>query len=190
MACIFLISDPHFGQASMLNFKKADGTPLRPFATVEEMDETMASNWNSVVRPQDKIYCLGDVVMKKQQLDILKRLNGHKRLVRGNHDIFETKEYMKYFEDIYGVRVLDDMILSHIPLHPNSITKRYNTNVHGHLHSGFVADKDGLPDGRYFSVCVEKINFTPISLEDLRIRIKEQKEKYPPIYATDMKGPD
>lgn len=189
MACIFLVSDPHFGQASMLGFKKADGSLLRPFASLEEMDETMVTNWNSVVRPQDKIYVLGDVVMRKPQLSILTRLNGHKRLVRGNHDIFETKEYMKYFEDIYGVRVLDDMILSHIPLHPDSITKRYKINVHGHTHSGIVKDKDGNPDGRYFCVCVEQINFTPISLEDLRLKIKEHQEKYPPIYAYSEKGP-
>lgn len=190
MSCVFLISDLHFGQESMCKFLREDGTKLRPWNTAAEMDEALIENWNNVVRPQDKIYVLGDIVMRKENMPILKRLNGHKRLVRGNHDIFATKEYSKYFEDIYGVRVLEDIILSHIPLHGDSITKRYNVNVHGHLHAGFVKDKNGLPDSRYFNVSVEQIDYTPISLEDLRIKIKEKKEQYPPVYTCFQKGAD
>lgn len=190
MAYIFLISDPHFGHDGVCKFLREDGTKLRPWDNANEMDEALIKNWNEIVRPQDKIYILGDVSMRKENLSILKRLNGHKRLVRGNHDIFDTKEYLKYFDDIYGVRVLEDMILSHIPLHGNSITNRYNVNTHGHLHAGFVKDTNGLPDSRYFNVSVEQINYTPISLEDLRIKIKEKKDQYPPVYTCFQKGAD
>lgn len=165
MTAVYLISDTHFGHANILGFKRADGSPLRPgFTCVEEMDEHMVECWNSVVRPQDKVYHLGDVVFKSPGLDILKRLNGHKRLVRGNHDIYPTKDYMKYFEEIYGVRVFKEVILSHIPLHFDHMRKVLN--VHGHLHSNIVRLPDSRPDPRYRSVCVEMINYTPITLEE------------------------
>jgi len=191
MACIFFISDPHFSHQNICKFLRDDGTKLRPFESAEEMDEAMIKNWNEVVRPQDKIYVNGDVCMKDKELEILKRLNGHKRLVRGNHDISDTKVYMKYFEEIYGVRVFDDFILSHFPIHPDSITKRYKTNVHGHIHYNIVKDINGVPDGRYFNICVEHINYTPISLEDMRKQIADWQDKYPPVYKHDyIKGAD
>jgi calcineurin-like phosphoesterase family protein len=98
----------------------------------------------------------------------VKRLNGHKRLVRGNHDIFKTKDYLQAgFDEIYGVRSFDSMILSHIPLHPRSIKKGW-TNVHGHLHLNVEQFGWGP---QYFNVSVEQINYTPISLEEVRKRI-------------------
>lgn len=164
----FLISDTHFGHKNIITFKKEDGTPLRDFSTVEEMDEHMVSCWNSVVKSSDCVYHLGDVVINRRCLPILSRLNGRKKLIRGNHDLFHLKDFTPYFEDVYGVYVLKDMILSHIPLHPECITSRFGTNVHGHLHGNVMNDP------KYISVCVEQIAYTPISLEDLKVKIKEQ----------------
>lgn len=164
----FLISDTHFGHSNIITFKRADGTPLRDFKTVEDMDEHMVERWNSVVKPSDCVYHLGDVVINRRCLPTVGRLNGRKKLVRGNHDLFKLKDYTPYFEDVYGVYVLKDMILSHIPLHPECITTRFGTNVHGHLHSNVMKDP------KYISVCVEQINYTPISLEELKLKIKEQ----------------
>ena len=133
------------------------------------MDDEMIARWNSVVRPRDKVYHVGDVAMRKHQLAILNRLNGRKRLVRGNHDIFPTKFYLPYFEDIYGVRVFEDMILSHFPLHPESVKERWH-NVHGHVHNNVPFDHFGP---KYFNACVEYHNYTPIALEDIRARLRK-----------------
>lgn len=169
-ATTYVISDTHFNHANILTFRNEAGALLRPeFSCVEEMDETMVERWNKVVRPQDKVYHLGDVTMKAPGLGILKRLNGHKRLVRGNHDIFKTKQYMQYFEEIYGVRVLEDMIFSHIPLHADSIKERWLANVHGHTHNNHP---QGFMGSRYYNVSVEMIDYTPISLEELKQRIR------------------
>ena len=179
MSNIFLISDTHFGHSNILTFTDNEGKRLREFDTVEEMDELMVQRWNSVVRPQDKVYHLGDVVMHKRALPILARLNGEKVLIKGNHDKEKISEYLKYFKDVRGTHQFDGMILSHIPIHPNSLA-RWGTNVHGHLHSNFVTiyknyyDDEPLPDHRYFCVSVEQINYTPISLEDLKLKIKER----------------
>ena len=169
---IFFISDTHFGHEGVCNFLRKDGvTKLRPFSCAQEMDEVLVQNWNSVVKPGDRVYHLGDVAMKKVHLSTVDRCNGKKVLVKGNHDIFEAKEYLKYFEDIRGVYVLParDGILSHIPLHNESVT-RFKVNIHGHLHEGEIHDP------HYFSVCCENINYTPIAYEDLKLRIKQKRE--------------
>jgi calcineurin-like phosphoesterase family protein len=174
MPAIWLVSDTHFGHEKCCTvFKRPDGSPLRPFASAEEMDEEMVRRWNERVRPSDKVYHLGDVVINRKSLTILERLNGKKRLIRGNHDIFPIEDYQKYFDEIYGVRVLDDIILSHIPLHPASITFRFGTNVHGHLHA------NDLEDPRYLNVCVEHTDFAPISLEEVHTRIQAKRDRFP-----------
>lgn len=165
MPNIFFISDTHFGHSNILTFNRNDGTPLRSFVSIEEHDEHLIKCWNDTVRPQDKIYHLGDVVINRRCLPILSRLNGHKRLVRGNHDVFRTSEYMEYFEEIYGCRVIDRMIFTHIPIHADCMA-RFTANVHGHLHS------NTMDDVRYLNVSCEQVNYTPISLDEIREGLK------------------
>lgn len=189
----FVISDTHFGHTnSWEKFKLPNGDPLRPFTSTEEMDETMVERWNDVVRPQDTVYHLGDVVINKKSLHHVKRLNGKKRLIRGNHDIFKDADYREVgFDSLYGVRVfVDKFILSHIPLHPDCITDRFKVNVHGHTHSNRVMwqKTPGLGeltiDPRYYCVCVEHTNYEPLSFEEVETRIKARWE------ATGYDGPD
>lgn len=182
--CLFLTHT--FGHASTWEkFKNSHGMPLRPFSSTEEMDEFMVEKHNSVVGENDRVFFLGDVVIAKRHLQTIKRLKGKKRLIRGNHDIFKDELYREVgFEQIHGVRVFDDFICSHIPLHPDSITTRFKTSVHGHLHGNRVMRADGKDiDPRYFSVCVEQINYTPISYDDLVSAIKKQHEdhNYQPV---------
>lgn len=153
------------------------------------MDEALVSRWNAVVRPFDKVYLLGDVVISRKNLVTVGRLNGKKRLIAGNHDLF-ARDYPAYFDEIHGVKVWGkreigfDMIMSHVPLHKACITARFGTNVHGHLHANRVEMKKHgwLPDfkwnrkidPRYLNVCCEQTNYTPISFEEVRSRIEAQ----------------
>lgn len=200
----FVISDTHFSHTnSWAKFKRTDGTPLRPFNSNEEMDEAMVERWNAVVMPGDTVYHLGDVAIAKRGLEFVRRLNGRKRLIRGNHDIFRDSDYRDVgFEQIHGVRVfVDKFILSHIPLHPDCVTDRFRVNVHGHLHANEVMrtvknpDYDpeasiwfgpyvSVPDPRYLCVCVEHTDFAPISFEEVERRIAER------WAATGYQGPE
>jgi calcineurin-like phosphoesterase family protein len=171
MTNIWLISDLHLGHANICKFLRQDGTKVRPWDDPNEMDEAIIANWNSVVKPEDRVYNLGDCVINRRHLHLLSRLNGKKRLIRGNHDIFRTADYLDHFDEIYGVRVLDDMILSHYPLHPESVNRP--TNVHGHLHH------NDIDDGLYYNVCVENIGYTPVAIEDLRKLIAVKKALFP-----------
>ena len=174
MPAVFLVSDTHFGHAGVCRFTQADGvTKLRPWTDPAEMDEAMVKAWNERVRPNDKVYHLGDVVINRKALPILDRLNGDKVLIRGNHDIFQDADYNKYFRSLRGVHVMNGMILSHIPIHEESLG-RFGVNIHGHLHANRVM-KDGVIDTRYHCVCVEQTpDFAPILFEDVLKRITEE----------------
>jgi calcineurin-like phosphoesterase family protein len=151
----YIVSDTHFGHANALTFMRGDGNPLRPFSSVEEMDETIIQNWNSVVRPTDKVIHLGDVVINKKFLPILNRLNGKKKLIMGNHDEASVETYREYFYDVKAYRVFDAAIMSHVPIHTAQLG-RFSANVHGHLHSNFVNKDDGVTrDYRYYNVSID-----------------------------------
>ena len=177
MPSVFLTSDTHFGHAGVTRFLRDDGTKLRPWDSVEEMDEEMVKRWNETVKPTDKVYHLGDVVINRKALSIMHRLNGDKVLIKGNHDIFRLDEYTQHFRDIRGYHVMNGMILSHIPVHPEQL-RRFGCNIHGHLHSNRVMFDDPvmgeIVDPRYYSVCVEQTEFRPILFEDVLKRIQEQ----------------
>jgi calcineurin-like phosphoesterase family protein len=178
MPAVFLVSDTHFGHAGVCKFMRNDGvTKLRPWNNPEEMDEEMVKRWNETVRPNDKVYHLGDVVINRKALSIMRRLKGDKVLIRGNHDIFRLEDYTPFFRDIRGYHVMNGMILSHIPIHEESLG-RFGTNIHGHLHANRVmkVDKYGTSwiDPRYHCVCVEQTDFRPILFEDVLKRIREE----------------
>jgi len=169
VANTFLISDTHFGHHGVTKFTRSDGeTPLRPWDNITEMDQAMIDNWNSVVTDKDRVYHLGDVVINRWALSHLYALKGRKVLIKGNHDIFKLKDYLPHFEDIRAYKKLDSFMLSHIPIHPESVARWSSGNIHGHLHANLVRDKHGKPDERYINVSVEQINYTPIPFEEIR----------------------
>jgi calcineurin-like phosphoesterase family protein len=187
MQATFLVSDTHFGHAGVCRFTHPDDpeVKLRPWSDPDEMDEEMVRRWNEQVRPTDKVYHLGDVVINRKALRTLHRLNGDKVLIRGNHDIFRDEEYRTYFRELRAYHVLNGMILSHIPVHEASLG-RFGVNIHGHLHASRVKRARGVDaktgtvlygtdnDLRYHCVCVEQTDFAPILLEDVYKRIQAE----------------
>lgn len=171
MANIFLISDTHFFHENMYRFVAADGvTRVRArFASAAEGDAYMVEAWNAVVKPEDHIWHLGDVTLDRSSADIWKlkrimsQLNGHKRLVLGNHDHYDVRVYRDCgFEKVKGSHRHADLVYSHIPLHPMSLSStRILANVHGHIHN------QPSPPGKYINVSVERINYQPIALEEV-----------------------
>ena len=182
MPGVFLVSDTHFGHAGVCRFLREDGSKLRPWDNPEDMDEAMVQAWNERVRPNDKVYHLGDVVINRKALTTLSRLNGDKVLIRGNHDIFRDTDYTPYFRELRAYHVMNGMILSHIPLHEDSLG-RFGTNIHGHLHAGRVRRARGVDaktgrvlysneiDTRYWCGVEQLPDFAPILFEDVLKRI-------------------
>lgn len=171
----WFISDTHFFHANMLKFVDDKGHRIRPFSNLEEMHEYMVNQWNSVVRPEDFVYHLGDVTFQYHRSfnSLMHELNGHKRLIVGNHDKiiqlvksghFEKIELWKGFKE-------EDFTCTHIPLNLAHLRDGH-FNVHGHLHQRFAADP------HYINVCCETVDYKPVNIEWIKkeiSRIKEQK---------------
>lgn len=171
MPDIWVTSDTHFGHANIIKYCD------RPFDDVSHMNEVLVENWNATIKPQDKVYHLGDVFMGGEKgSSVLHRLNGKKRLIMGNHDT-NWKVLSDTFQKIAVWRMLTEfgLLLTHVPVHASTMdrSKLDRTgqpdmllNVHGHTH------KNGEPDGdtkNYKCVCVELTDFKPVNIEDLRI---------------------
>lgn len=160
---IFVISDTHFGHENMYRFVGFDGvTRVRPeFDSAISADAEMILRWNAVVTPQDHVYHLGDVTMGNN-LSMIKHLNGHKRLVLGNHDKCDVRAYRDAgFQKVMASRQFDRWcVLTHIPIHPESLGAKLN--IHGHIHERPAYGP------QYRNVSVEQINYTPVELESFR----------------------
>jgi calcineurin-like phosphoesterase family protein len=184
MADIWFISDTHFFHENILTFKDSGGKLIRPeFTNVLEMNDFMVTKWNETVKPQDKVYHLGDVAVGvKDQAPLtalVKSLHGHKRLLLGNHDHINQPAYRE-FEKIElwtgGKFKQYNFVASHIPLRESTM-RDGEFNVHGHLHHNVVwypypSYEEGFPDERFINVCVEHTNYTPVHLDEIRKRIE------------------
>ena len=174
---IWFISDTHFDHNNIIKFTGLDGNLIRPgFSSIEEMNEHIIQKWNSVVMPDHKVYHLGDF----GKLEFAKRLNGHKRLILGNHDT-NFKGLIGPFGKVMAARTFKEegirFILTHYPIDFECDNVPGKTpisfNVHGHIHEKLVM-KGNQPDKRYINLSVEQINYTPIHIQEL---IKEMKKR-------------
>lgn len=180
---IWFTSDTHYGHKNILEYEPI----ARPFKTIEEMNEQLISNYNSIVGDGDTVFHVGDFAFGKHNIAIAERLKGKKKLILGNHDSYPSADYLRYFEKLYGVLFWERCILSHVPVHPNGLGARWFLNVHGHLHSKNVrrvyhVDPYGCAldeyDPNYFNVAVEQHNLTPVNADVIRERMKELKNGY------------
>lgn len=171
---IWVISDTHLSHENILKFvDNATGQPIRGhlFNNIDEMDEHMIAQWNSVVKQGDKVYHLGDVFMgdRERFKRIWPKFNGSKNLIVGNHDDIKFLCAGGFFKSVYLERKFREfkLHLSHIPLHQTQHetgapgSGNFFVNVHGHIH------QNPSPPGRYINVSVEAVNYTPVHIEDL-----------------------
>lgn len=111
----YYFSDMHFGHNNIIRF---DG---RPFTDTEQMREAIINNWNERVKDEDTVYVLGDAFFKGEaaSIEIMERLNGHKRLIRGNHDRVRGKLSL-HWDAINDYDEIKDgeyqVVLSHYPM--------------------------------------------------------------------------
>lgn len=176
MSKTWLYADPHFYHKNIVTFLRGDGTKLRPWDDAEQMTEDMIKWYNELVSTEDRVYILGDVAFSAAHMRAsVSRLNGRKVLVPGNHEPPKMRKYFDLFDDVRGYVVKKGFIMSHIPIHPGSLS-RWTRNFHGHLHAnrvtevGYGEDYRERYDPRYVCVSVEHTNFRPIDLDELLVR--------------------
>lgn len=180
---IFFTSDTHFGHKNILNFCE------RPFKDTDEMDEAIITNWNNKVGKDDIVFHLGDFAFatNKRWQDLICKLNGKIILVLGNHDIVRWPgDYtMNLFERVENQMILKidnkyKVYLNHYPFLCYAGTYRNpedcTIQLHGHVHERIGdtgKDKDRLKYRfpQQYDVGVDNNNFTPISWEEILIKL-------------------
>ena len=186
---IFFTSDTHFHHENIMRYCN------RPFSSIEEHDEALVNNWNSVVPEDGIVYHLGDVgfAPRKYMSDLLDRLNGKKILIIGNHDwrrVVADFQFANKFELMTQQMNLkienQHIILNHYPMLCYSGTYRKKNEMtwqlFGHVHSGPLSNK-GKDDNRLtmlfpaqYDVGVDNNNFKPISFYEVRDIISDRLE--------------
>lgn len=160
---IYVTSDTHFGHANVIKYCN------RPWASVDEMNEGIVERWNAIVRPEDTVYHLGDVALNpKKAIPFLERLNGRKRLIRGNHD-HDIEKYLPYFEWVKDYYVLKDngmrFILFHYPISSWDGLHRGTVHLHGHSHGSHLRSfPASSEDGKRIDAGTDCWGWAPVAL--------------------------
>lgn len=181
---LFFTSDSHWGHSRIIEFCK------RPFSSVEEMNQKLIENWNSVVQPGDIVFHLGDFCWGGSAMwnSILDQLNGKIWLIKGNHDIKNLREgYLKRFEWVgYQLKITIEersVYLNHFPFLCYDGTYRDKQilvyQLHGHTH--LCEEKVGQDYQRLLNafptqldVGVDANNYTPLSWQQVKEQIEYQ----------------
>lgn len=185
-SCIFLYSDPHFGDLESYEkrfpdiiknrelFKKTLGQSESEFNknVVAQCDQMQIDNINKRCGKRDTLIILGDV----GNIGCVRKLRaGYKILIMGNHDqsyekssqcyyvydqngkLIDTK---KFFDEVYEgkYQISPKIILSHEPVHDE-----YCFNIHGHCHSEIGMFNDDM----HLNICAEWTDYQPMSLEGI-----------------------
>lgn len=164
MKNIYLISDTHFGQRFAVKFSN------RPFKNIIEMHRALITNWNDNVDKDDIVIILGDFFAGSKIFSnfLLRKLNGEKILIKGNHDykfrykkLLETRRIKIYNKMEFSV-LGHSFLLTHKPIKniPNE-----TFNIHGHHHRKLLPTK--LEQSKYFNVAVDHIDYKPISIKEI-----------------------
>lgn len=137
------------------------------------MNIQMINIWNNIVKINDIVIYLGDFGFgKKENLkEICDKLNGHKILVKGNHDRKQSNGGLKFigFEDIFDSLRLDNILLTHKPVIE---VEKGIVNVHGHIHNANTSLIDGYKAKNHLCVSVECTNYMPVSVDYIKKKFK------------------
>lgn len=188
MSKVFFSSDLHFGHNRGFLYEP------RGFTSIEEHDAAIVENWNKVVKPEDSVYLLGDLMLNDNEGGIAKlnQLNGTIYYIRGNHCsdmrcvLYKEKTSMiplcSQFETSWAsVKKINgySFYLSHYPtmtsyLENMAPLKHHLINLHGHTHSKSKFYQD-IPF--MYNVALDAHNNTPVSFDEIIADIEVKKDE-------------
>lgn len=168
MSDIFFTADTHFHHKAIIGYTG------RPFSSVSEMDNTLINNWNSVVKPRDTVYHLGDFCFGNG-VDVFNALNGQKFLIRGNHDKYKNLRLgWGWIKDVYMFKAGNSMQiwLSHYPHRSWKNMFHGSWHLFGHTHGALP------PYGKSFDVGVDANGYQLWHLDSIILTMQELENTY------------
>jgi calcineurin-like phosphoesterase family protein len=161
MMSVYFTSDHHFGHSGARSFYR------RPFASVAEMDRALIERWNSIIKPDDEVWHLGDFAVRQSPervASLLSELHGRKHLIAGNNDEAAVTACPGWMSvQPYAEVTVDGtkLILCHYPFRTWRDMGRGSINLHGHSHGRLK------PQPHQFDVGVDVWDFRPVQLMEL-----------------------
>ena len=158
----FYTADNHFRHKNIQIY-----CPDRPGPGIEKHDKEQTDGWNSVVTSVDRVTVCGDFAFADIDViaAILKKLNGEKHLIVGNHDKHPWADYIRAgFASVQRYKILNIPGVGPVGLAHDPATCILDSNIPwlvGHLHQQF------LRMGNAINVGVDVRGFTPVSLVEL-----------------------
>lgn len=167
---IFFTSDQHYGHKRIIEYAH------RPFPDVQTMNEQMILRYNTVVKPEDTTYHLGDFAFLDWEAatKIFQRLNGNKVWVFGNHDrkLRLEPRFVKQWgwaRDLTEIKVDGQSItLCHYAMKVWNKSHHGAWQLYGHSHGSMPDDPKTLS----LDVGVDCWDFTPVSYSQVAERMK------------------
>ena len=170
---IWFSADHHFCHDNIIKYCN------RPFSSVDEMNETMIDSWNALIRPGDAVYHLGDFMFVRKPAGagkveaMLRRLNGNKFLIYGNHDGKAVKDAKGWTwqGERKSIRVLvpgsdnkQHIVLDHYAMRTWYKQHHGSWQLYGHSHGSL----EDLQDSKQLDIGVDCWDFKPVSLEQVK----------------------
>ena len=136
----WVTSDLHFGHANIMRFCPQARSRFNNDVTY--MNEQMIQEWNQTIALDDKVYILGDVAFlpADKAVKILRRLNGTKILIEGNHDrkLLNDPAFRSCFLEVHPYLCITyektRVVMFHYPIAEWDQMHRGAVHFHGHLH--------------------------------------------------------
>jgi len=163
----WITSDLHFGHQNIMKF--CPDSRSRFHHDVGYMNEQMIREWNETIDIGDKVYILGDVAFlpADQAVKIMRRLNGDKILIEGNHDrkLLNDPVFRSCFVEVHPYLTVTyektRVIMFHYPIAEWDQMHRGAVHFHGHLHGG----KSGLEEYRARDMGMDATGVIAVTME-------------------------
>lgn len=138
----WITSDLHFGHTNIMKFCPQSRSRFKN--DVDYMNEEMVREWNATISPEDTVYILGDVAFlpAAKAVSIMRRLNGTKILIEGNHDrkLLNDPVFRSCFAEVHPYLCITydktRVVMFHYPIAEWDQMHRGAVHFHGHLHGG------------------------------------------------------
>lgn len=171
----FFTGDEHFSHFNIIKYCN------RPFATAQEMNDTIITNYNSVVRPEDVIVHLGDFVFggPEDAETLIKRLPGKHIFLRGNHDKWQVRG--KYPDMLELTIDGQHIVACHYAMRVWNRSHFNAWQIYGHSHGTLP------PVGKQWDVGVDNNRFFPVSFAQLKEIMNNQPDNPNFIKARDRR---
>jgi calcineurin-like phosphoesterase family protein len=168
----FVTSDIHFGHKNIMSFCPV--TRARFKNDVDFMNEEIIREWNQVVTPRDHTYILGDVAFcnVEKAVGFLRRMNGAKTLVVGNHDtkLIKDDKFRACFREIRDYMTISHngtrVVMFHFPISEWDQMHRGSVHLFGHVHGG----PNSLEGARALDVGMDATGRVVTSLDEMVAR--------------------